>query len=706
MRTSIAGAALLLAGAGAAGLAAAADTNGSGIALNGSDTLDEVTKNDVFSACAAQFSGDWTTSPITYQGGGSRVGAAGMDQGNQAVSPMSSALKNSEYCAISKTVYTSPAPVAAAPGLTAGLLAGLDGVAIAANQVMSCSSSAANGFAAPSMEILSGGNGTDTGVGYTFGDPAGSLFKSQPSFDALAVLYYGLTHDGNYNCASDTRKTLIKNWKNLFQSDCGTGDTTCSAGLTHAWRRSDLSGTTDAFTSIVAPPTGTGTNGKVSGQAVGIGSLPAFLAPPFGNASANATGAAPKSNPFCNSGDANANPSTLSAGGSSDFQDLDPVRTPCVKGVDTTCEGFMNLGSSGGNNQGDHGVVLPILIPDSAVSTATDEYPQSTGGTCSGACQPFAAFKLNQASKYANFTCPNGAAPLGGNLCYMPVTASGDPRCVATNTDKCADVVGGKPDGRRYNLVTMVLSSQVNKAFPAFSTGTFQMSVDASTPVPRILNGSFYRIHSVVPAANYAAGVGTETGTTGVCTQGDDTAQIGCLVDSDPCSVGYAGREDAQGFPGTVAANGPTAQPLKALAINGTPPFTPGSNPDLAVKNLLAAPGTLPLYPMARRLWFATIYGFQNLQGHELELAECYGTNSIMSSAMTNNGFIPAPSGVACVDYPETAGTGTPAANIQGSGSVALGGCGNASNSDACVLPGTTTSVLNDINGNPVPESM
>jgi len=109
---------------------------------------------------------------------------------------------------------------------------------------------------------------------------------------------------------------------------------------------------------------------------------------------------------------------------------------------------------------------------------------------------------------------------------------------------------------------------------------------------------------------------------------------------------------------------------------------------------------------MARRLWFATTYGFQNLQGHELELAECYGTNSIMSSAMTNNGFIPAPSGVACVDYPETAGTGTPAANVQGSGSVALGGCASASNSDACVLPGTTTSVLNDINGNPVPESM
>ncbi len=558
------------------------------------------------------------------------------------------------------------------------------------------------------MEVLSGGNGADTGVAYTFGDPAGSLYKNQASFDALAVLYFGLTHDGNYNCASDTRKTLIKSWKNLFSSDCAMGDSTCTAGLTHAWRRSDLSGTTDAFVSILNPPAGTTANGKGAAVAVGIGSLPAFLAPPFGNASANAPGAAAKSNPFCNSSDANANPATISAGGSSDFQDLDPVRTACVKGVDTTCQGFMNFGTSGGNNQGDHGMVLPILIPDSVVSVDSDDYPQVTGGTCSGACAPFAAFKLNQASKYASFTCPNGSAPLGGNLCYMPVTASGDPRCVATNLDKCADVVGGKPDGRRYNLVTMVLSSQVQKAFPAFSTGTYQMSVDASNPVPRILNGSFYRIHSVVPGTNYAAGVGTETGTTGVCTVGDDTGQIGCLADSDPCSIGFAGREADQGFPGTVAANGPTAQPLKGLAVNGTPPFTPGADPDLAVKNLLSPAGTTPLYPMARRLWFATIYGFQNLQGHELELAQCYGTSSIMSSAMTNNGYIPAPAGVTCVDYPETSGTSTPAANVQGSGSVALGGCGNSTNTDACTqtISGVTSSVLKDINGNDVPESL
>ncbi|HXJ18635.1 MAG TPA: hypothetical protein VMT03_00265 [Polyangia bacterium] len=687
MRTSLAGAALLLAGAGAAGLAAAGtDTNGTGLILNGSDTLFDVTNQDVFSACATAFSGDWATSPITYQGGGSRVGAGNMDQGIQAISPMSSALNSGEFCStISTATVYSPA-VQNSPGLTSGLLVGLDGVALAANQVMSCSSSAANQVGASvAMHILTGGNGADTGATYTFGDSTAAMWKNQPSFDALAVLYYGLTHDGNYNCASDTRKSLIKSWKNLFASDCGTGDTTCSAGLTHAWRRSDLSGTTDAFTSIIKPPNGTLTNGKGAVVTVGIGSLPSLL-----NQVPVPAGAVTKSNPFCNSADATVVPAVQSPGGSADFSDLDPVRTVCPKGVDQVCEGFMNFGTTGGNNGGDLGVVLPILIPDTASVHPTDRYPQTT---CGGTCAPFPAFKTTQASKYSTFVCPNGLPPVAGNICWMPYTGSDsapDPRCTATNLDKCPDVPGGKPDGRRYNLYTMVASSQVTSAY---RTGTYQFGVDATvSPAPRILQGGFHKIHSVVAGTNYAAGVGSETGTTGICQENDDTSQIGCLVDSDPCSVGYAGRESAQGFPG-VSPTGPTAQPLKGLSINGTTPYTPSSvaiaavghaDPDLAIKNLMSAPGTLPLYPLSRRLYFATIYGWSNLQGHELELARCYGTSDTMSSAMSNNGFVPAPPGVQCIDYPETNSTSTPPANTQGSGNAALGGCGAAGNSDAC----------------------
>jgi hypothetical protein len=440
---------------------------------------------------------------------------------------------------------------------------------------------------------------------------------------------------------------------------------------------------------VLNPPAGTTTNGKGAAVAVGIGSLPGLI-------SAGVTGAVAKSNPFCNSVDANTTPAPITPGGSADFSDADPVRTNCVPGVDSVCSGFKNLATSGGNFAGDLGVVLPVLIPDTASVHAADRYPQIT---CSAACAPFPAFKLSQASKYPGFLCPNGAAPQGGNICFMPyqpgTDAAPNPQCAATNQDKCADVVGGKPDGRRYNLVTMVPSSQVASAF---RTGNFQFGVDATSPVPRLLTGSFHKIHSIVAGANYAAGVGSETGTTGICQEGDDTSQIGCLTDSDPCSVGFAGRESDQGFPGD--SSGPTAQPLKGLAVNGTPPFTPGGDPDLAIKNLLQPSGTTPLYPLSRRLYFGTLYGFGQLQGHEKELAECYGTNSIMTSAMTNNGFVPIPGGVGCLDYPETAGTSTPAPNVQGAGNVALGGCGSGSNTNACT---GTAGQLTDIHGTNVP---
>jgi hypothetical protein len=458
------------------------------------------------------------------------------------------------------------------------------------------------------------------------------------------------------------RKSLIKNWKNLFTSDCAVGDTTCSAGLTHAWRRSDLSGTTDAFVSVLNPPSGTLTNGKGAVVSVGIGTL-----------STVPTGAAKKSNPFCNSADATAAVATTSFGGSSDLQDLDPVRTNCVAGKDGVCENFKSFGSAG-SFAGDLGVVLPILLPDATSTVATDLYPQTP---CTTSCTLVAPIKGNQLSSFPGYTCPGGSAPIAGN-CFVPFAgsvSSPDPRCITANTTKCVDLLN-KPDGRQYNLATVVTASQV----PSAQRGStpFQFALDANK---RILSaGGFYRIHSSTPGANY----GGDANTTGICQQNDDTSQIGCLTDSDPCSVGYAGREAASSFEGTVTTNASVPAPLKALAINGTPPFTPGADPDLALKNLLQPLGTTPLYPLSRRLYLGTIYGFGNLQGGESELAACYGNNAIVGPAISGHGFVAVPGGVQCLDYPETAGTSTPAPNVQGTGNVALGGCGLGTESNAC----------------------
>ena len=118
MRTSIVGAAFLLAGAGAATVAAV-DTTGSNLALNGSDTLFDVT-NAVIASCPTQFS-DFTTQGISYLGGGSGVGAGAMGLNTQQISPMSRALKNTEYCSIAAPASST---------LAEGLLVGIDGVAM------------------------------------------------------------------------------------------------------------------------------------------------------------------------------------------------------------------------------------------------------------------------------------------------------------------------------------------------------------------------------------------------------------------------------------------------------------------------------------------------------------------------------------------------------------------------------------------------
>jgi hypothetical protein len=230
----------MLAGAGAVSLAAV-DKTGSNLALNGSDTLFDVT-NAVIAGCPGQFS-DFASQGITYLGGGSGVGAGAMGLDTQQVSPMSRALKSTEYCSIASPASST---------LSEGLLVGIDGVAIAANITNSCSSSVANGFGSAAAFAVTQ-NGTATGGTPTTcpGCDGSNNYTFANSFAALKVLYFGLTHHNT--CSIPVRKSLIA-------------------------------------------------------VSVGIGTL-----------STVPTGAAKKSNPFCNSADATAAVATTSFGGSSDF---------------------------------------------------------------------------------------------------------------------------------------------------------------------------------------------------------------------------------------------------------------------------------------------------------------------------------------------------------------------------------------------------
>ena len=149
------GAAFLLVAGGAATVAAV-DTTGSNISLNGSDTLFDVTQ-DVIAACKLQFT-DFASQNVTYSGGG--IGHGCVADGPQqpaggADVARSQGRQLGEYCA-------TPAPSAA--GLTEGLLLGIDGIAIVANTVNSCSDTmgAANGLGKTAAFAVTA-DGTSTG---------------------------------------------------------------------------------------------------------------------------------------------------------------------------------------------------------------------------------------------------------------------------------------------------------------------------------------------------------------------------------------------------------------------------------------------------------------------------------------------------------------------------------------------------------------
>jgi cysteine-rich repeat protein len=683
---------------------AAVDTTGNNIALNGSDTLHDVS-TDIIADCATQFGTTWTNNKITYPGGGSGVGAAQMDAIAQMIAPMSRSLKQAEYCPQTSGGVATPLPAPASPGLTADLLVGIDGVAIVANTVNNCTT-LADGIT-PSLTPDAVGFGITTTFnvtsdGTTTGTAAGT-YTFQDSFDALKVLYFGLTNDNNYDCNSSVRKTLIRQWKNLFAADCAAGDGTCSKGLTHAWRRSDLSGTTDAFYNIL------GAGALPGGKA--IGTLPGVPS------------AAQKSNPFCNTADAisltgpHASGYTTSFAGAGDFTDNDPVRTVCgVNGTNDNVCGFTGkkAGATGqGTFQGDLGVVLPVFLPDNGRFPSADWYNPTA--PCTNTCILVAPIGNVLPNGYI---CPDGTPNLAG-YCFMPTSLAGDPRCLAGNQTQCPSAPG-QPDGRRYNLVTVVPKSELPVAFRP-GQGNFAFAYDSnanftSTPPNARFNiADFYRIHEfAVPSTNKP--VAGHTSATGNCQENDDTSQIGCLVDADPCSIGYAGREASSLFPGSGGANsGGDLLTSKAFAISTlspavpfTPPFTPpsvNSNQDEGLLNLLTSTpisSTEPFYPLSRRLYVATLFGFGNLLNGEKEFAQCYANNDNVSAAITKHKFVNVPGGVQCLDFPDETSNPLPAPNVRGAGNVAFPGCGPAYNGvanqgkNSCIDPLTAPDICGD----------
>jgi hypothetical protein len=443
MKKTIAAATFVLLGAGGAAIGA--------IQLAGSDTLEDVTKIMLQDpACNPN-------GTLSYIGGGSSTGENAMRAGTQDVSPMSRAI-GAGICTMTATATRSPAT-------SANLFFCLDGLAIVANSNV-----------APGKPESACGLAFNTTVATSAGPYTFNAWQ-----DILKVLFAGVDHNNVKDCNSPIRNALAASYNSVFQTACA-GSGVCTGAIQHLFRRSDLSGTTDTFLSLVG--------------------LPAIA-----------------TNPFCNGVGI-----TTPGAGNADFVDNDPIRRPCVGRGDQApsptlpgSEQICNKVTATDATKNTLGLLLPIFVPETHTGLPADQvFPQQfcTFG--------FFAFRDNPA---AITECPDGQNPANyAGTCLLPYqdTPTGPNfACIsrANNRSIYLEQIAG--DGRIYNMTLRRADAQILRDAP---------------PRNRRLTGSFYRIHT-----NRILRNGSGTG----CSLASSTTQIGCLVGASPCSLGFAGKEAA-----------------------------------------------------------------------------------------------------------------------------------------------------------------
>jgi hypothetical protein len=690
----------LITGAAFVAVSAAAGTASAQLQLKGSDTLELVTK-DVIAACPG------ANGNITYIGGGSGVGQSAMTAATptQHVAPMSRQLNGTGCTTTARQlligldgiVVVAKNPTGGNPNTctddVGGGTAGAGGVPAALvlggipAQFVLCTSDAqcatAGGTTCDTVHQFCNIGGSIAGCTaaqgcspdgtYTFDN--GTASTADDWKDVLAQIYGGQNHttaaqmqgddtevnaDGTaicvgrtnckrnparIDCTNPVRGVLLASYQSIIRTPtCTTGSPEC-VKLKHAFRRDDLSGTTDAFQALV-----------------GLVAIAPFstLRSTVGGANApEIADTAAVTNPFCNGGTASLNK------GFTDGLDLDPYRRACSTGpapdrfgLESVCQAFsaptngdtgcyVTGGSpavlsptnypqrdrsapqgrgllAGGSVDtlaalaNDYtltnatrprclGVVLPISIPTDVVGQtawATDRYP--AGGNCASGVRAF----VNPLPA-RTMMCPDGSQKAAGGTCRMPQnTTNGRFDCIV---DSPLPAGAGISDARVYNLGPV--NSVGGMAGSAPLTDAY-VNPNFSTANLRRFSRRFFGLHMVRPDSSQSPAT-----TAGPCVATDDTSQIGCLVKASPCSIGYAGREAAD-----------AASPFQnvALRVEGV------QATQATIENL--ATGGAPVYGMARKLWFnsvqGTLTGFAqpNLTDPELALSTCMGLPAICAS--------------------------------------------------------------------------
>jgi ABC-type phosphate transport system substrate-binding protein len=504
------------------------------------------------------------------------------------------------------------------------------------------------------------------------------------------------------DCANPVRAVLLASYGQVIRNPLCTSSSPACVKIRHAFRRDDLSGTTDAFQAIVglvaiAPPT------TIRSTAGG----------------AEVADFAATASPFCNAGTAAMNK------GFSDGLDLDPIRRACSTSgapsntsFEAVCQGYQvptansdvqcytatvtpatypqrDLSAPQGRGilpggsvntlaamQAAQrstpprclGVVLPISVPQElpgGTVWAANRYTQGGGICTTGALDTKNPLPARQ------MLCPDGTVKTGGGLCFLTVNTTLARNDCTVDTPPTGIVVpldGGAPslqDRRAWNIMPVNNVGQMAQLLDSYQNPNFAAAPTTGASTLRRFARRYYGINMLRPDTRFAPA----TIATG-CTEETDTNQIGCLVKANPCSLGFAGREAADD--GGTFAN-------VSLRVNSIQPTNAN------VENL--STGGLPVYPLSRKLWFNSftdpVVGFlsPNLTADELLLSQCMGLpglcttdadctgtlppagnglppcnaatgrcsagrNNIIDAAITASNFIPVPAGVSRMALP------------------------------------------------------
>jgi ABC-type phosphate transport system substrate-binding protein len=675
MRKLFVGATFLLFGAGAASNAAAA------LALKGSDTLEDVAR-DVIAACPSAIA-----AGITYLGGGSGGGEAAMIAATptQQIAPMSRELSGTSTTA-GRVRWDQGRPGAVdrprrprggrresarrrQPGEDGSHLGRLwrrdrwrkvRGVHGERGRLRRIGHLHVHGLARRSGRRLRRSESCRR-YALTINEAAGVV---DPRYNPPTAVHK-VRNPARINCASLVRQNLVNSWGTLFADVGATSPLSCRTGtcvkLKHAFRRGDLSGTTDTFNNLVGlitVPGFTTTTSPTSTLFPGID----------GSATAN---------PFCNAGDSPMNK------GDSDYLDLDPIRRiadsdsaanlrtgleqvaegwvapsnpPAVHGNDTRADSavtvltdkswsnFQNLGVDSTLPGGVEtwrtavhqpeisvrrglGLVLPVEIPTNYADDQTAYWSPAPGTPTAVVCAPgvFAPSLLG-----ANVVCPDGT---GSNLCLLPVDASGTNfNCIS---DKAVPAPLPLRDARVFNLLVL------NAAGKFVKDNYLNPNLTLSAARQNRVVSAYFRLHTnqVTDFGGHPTVVSNPNGT---CKTFSSTNQIGCLVRSNPCSIGFAGREAVDA--GNLSVAFQIGQNNSTVAANALPAS------QARIENLVTLAGTP--YPIARKLWVNAYKGLANVTNtpsSELDLLNCFGANggtATVDASIVAHNFIKVPNGV------------------------------------------------------------